>query len=534
MIPVIDIFAGPGGLGEGFSALTSHGRQVFKIALSIEKEPHAHETLTLRSFFRQFAKGDVPSEYYDFIKGKSSLEDLFACWPEQARAAKEESWLAKLGDKNDKEAVSSDAVDERIEQALGNKSEWLLIGGPPCQAYSVVGRSRRQEKILDAKTDARVGLYKQYLRILAVHNPTVFVMENVKGLLSAETKESPVFSLILKDLADPVAAYISEYGLNGRQLNCPGYKIFSLAVPPANPDLFGNPQFEHKDYLIYTEKYGVPQTRHRVILLGIRQDIDFIPNVLDDHDEIPVSNVLSGLPRLRSGLSKSEDKEAANWIKIIKQIFKSGLVDDADKEVKTEMRKYLKKLSIPQKGVGEEYILCDVDVHHERKWFLDKKLEGVCNHVSRGHMESDLHRYFFVSCFAKIHKRSPKLEEFPKALLPNHENANDDDNKFADRFRVQLWNRPSKTITSHISKDGHYFIHPDPTQCRSFTVREAARIQTFPDNYFFCGPRTSQFIQVGNAVPPFLAYQIAHKVFEIFNTHINERSYKHSERLQDV
>ena len=139
-------------------------------------------------------------------------------------------------------------------------------------------------------------------------------------------------------------------------------------------------------------------------------------------------------------------------------------------------------------------------------------------------MEDDLLRYFFASCFAKIKKRSPKLEDFPVALLPAHKNvkAGIENKKFADRFRVQLWNDPCKTVTSHISKDGHYYIHPDATQCRSFTVREAARIQTFPDNYYFCGPRTSQFIQVGNAVPPLLANQIARIVSAVFKTFNNQ------------
>ena len=152
------------------------------------------------------------------------------------------------------------------------------------------------------------------------------------------------------------------------------------------------------------------------------------------------------------------------------------------------------------------------------RWFSDARLHGVCNHATRSHIRADLHRYFFVAAFGCVHGRSPLLNDFPKALLPNHENVAEAlrETKFNDRFRVQIANRPATTITSHISKDGHYFIHPDPAQCRSLTVREAARLQTFPDNYFFEGPRTQQYHQVGNAVPPLLACQIAGIVAGLF------------------
>jgi DNA (cytosine-5)-methyltransferase 1 len=144
---------------------------------------------------------------------------------------------------------------------------------------------------------------------------------------------------------------------------------------------------------------------------------------------------------------------------------------------------------------------------------------GITHHESRGHMRDDLHRYLFCACFGKVHGRSPKIRDFPQELYPSHQNIQRavDGNMFDDRFRVQLANLPSTTITSHVSKDGHYYIHYDPEQCRSLTVREAARLQTFPDNYFFEGARTEQYHQIGNAVPPLLAQGIARSVFELLS-----------------
>ena len=149
----------------------------------------------------------------------------------------------------------------------------------------------------------------------------------------------------------------------------------------------------------------------------------------------------------------------------------------------------------------------------------DGRLTVLTGHESRGHMPSDLRRYFFASIFARVKGQTPKLADFPETLLPNHKNVAQGraGKMFSDRFRVQLANQPSTTITSHISKDGHYYIHHDPLQCRSLTVREAARLQTFPDNYKFEGPRTSQYHQVGNAVPPYLARQIAEIIAEVLD-----------------
>jgi DNA (cytosine-5)-methyltransferase 1 len=154
------------------------------------------------------------------------------------------------------------------------------------------------------------------------------------------------------------------------------------------------------------------------------------------------------------------------------------------------------------------------------RWYKDPQgWTKISNHDTRSHIVADLHRYLFCAAYGKIGAQcgrlSPKAEEFPEVLAPKHANWKSGD--FADRFRVQVANRAATTVTSHISKDGHYFIHYDPKQCRSLTVREAARIQTFPDNYFFLGTRTQQYVQVGNAVPPFLAHQIADIVYKVLS-----------------
>ena len=157
----------------------------------------------------------------------------------------------------------------------------------------------------------------------------------------------------------------------------------------------------------------------------------------------------------------------------------------------------------------------------------DPQLKGIIQHESRSHIRSDLLRYFFVSLYGELMGKSPNLDEWTgrlDALKPKHKNIILKQmalsaQSYKDRFKVQLWHLPSSTIVSHISKDGHYFIHPDPTQCRSLTVREAARLQTFPDNYYFCGTRTQQYHQVGNAVPVLLARKIADSIFSAIKKH---------------
>ncbi len=507
-VPIIDLFAGPGGLGEGFCQVGfREGRPFFQIGLSVEKDSAAHRTLKLRSFFRQFPYGEAPEEYYEYLADGRTPEALYSLdkYSEQADAADREAWYATLRTDESFNAV----LDERIRIALQGRENWLLIGGPPCQAYSLAGRVRNKGvKDYNPEKDERHFLYQEYLRIIAVHRPAVFVMENVKGILSSRINGDRIFEQIENDLRRPA-------GEEGCQ-----YKIFSLGKEPEEFDTDG-PVFKKEDFILESEKYGIPQARHRVILLGVRADLckgDLKPQILAKEEEVAVYRVLR-LPRLRSGLSRGKD-DKHDWRKAVRSFPVNQVRDEicriADRRVLDAIWEALQNISLPHEDLGGNFVNRNSgSLQHDffAQWFEDEKLNGVLNHSARSHMISDLHRYLYASCFAKVKFRSPKMHEFPEVLKPNHKNR--DTGHFNDRFRVQLSGRPATTITSHISKDGHYYIHYDPTQCRSLTVREAARLQTFPDNYFFCGNRTQQYVQVGNAVPPLLANKIAHIVKDL-------------------
>jgi len=525
MIPVIDVFAGPGGLGEGFSSYTDqNGKQTFEIALSVEKDIHAHSTLELRSFFRKFPKGKVPDDYYDYIRKKSLTSSpsahkklrtaLFEKYPEEACLARQEAWHAELGNKR----KFNKKLDTRIKEIIdfSNVKCWGMIGGPPCQAYSVIGRARNKGiSGYTAEKDKRSYLYRQYLRLIARHKPDFFIIENVKGMLSAKLNGKSLFEKILDDLKRPRKA-IQRIG----KISSLGYQVFPLVQNTANST-------EPADFIVKTEHYGVPQARHRVILIGIRNGFSSaIPSTLKKKKKVTVKEVLRNLPKLRSGLSKEkkENNTYDLWMKNVARITDLEWFKNApQKELINEIKKNLEQIAENKQAQGSEFCPSSIDDFSDKElssWFLDKKLKGVCNHTSRSHMVSDLHRYLYAASFTEKYGRSPLIAEFPDELIPAHKNARS--GHFNDRFRVQVAGKPSVTVTSHISKDGHYFIHYDPAQCRSLTVREAARLQTFPDNYFFEGSRTQQYIQVGNAVPPLLARQIAEIVYDLIKKTVSE------------
>lgn len=526
---VVDIFAGPGGLAEGFSSVRDdEGARAFRIALSVEKETAAHSTLRLRSFLRQFGDA-LPDSYYDFINGVTEEPDWSALYPTQWSLAEDEAWQLELG----KEAPGK-RLNKRLDQ-IRDESDGnvILIGGPPCQAYSLVGRARNQGKEgYVAKDDRRHFLYEEYIRILDRLRPAAFVMENVKGMLSSSVDgENRIFDQVLKDL-------------RGERRGGESYRL--IALDPRHPPRLDLGAFEPRaaDFVVRAEDFGVPQARHRVIVVGLRSDLAAhlpdlaLADLMVRHSlKATVGNVLGGMPPLRSGLSRGPDTQE-EWKRIVSDAMafvagvETSLPDDLQGAFTTRASQYQKRFErhreIPARearGIGIAYD-CPADLSN---WLTDPRLETLPNHATRSHMASDLARYFFAAVFAEVVGRSPKASDFPEELAPDHKNW--ESGKFADRFRVQLAGGPSTTVTSHISKDGHYFIHPDPIQCRSLSVREAARLQTFPDNYFFKGNRTEQYIQVGNAVPPLLAHWIGEALFTIL-TAGEMQSDKGAERVR--
>ncbi len=491
---VVDLFAGPGGLAEGFSSLVGKdGRRRFDVVLSVEKESSAFATLRLRAFTRQFHT--LPTAYLDFLSGRISRAELIARHPEE--------WERAVGETAQLELGTDDARDwlkPVLQQILTtSRDRTVLIGGPPCQAYSLVGRARNQGKRdYDPAADNRHFLYREYIDILRQLHPVAFVMENVKGMLSAKVDGAGMIERIMDDL------------------RAAGGMADSYRIVP----LVDSERGLHSGNIVRAEDFGIPQARHRVILLGIRSDIysrlnlssERLPTLRPAMGKAKVRDVIEGMPRLRSGLSRSADSQETWCTAARAALVKAAQACNAHRkdlsEVADRLSAYADSMDEPdvnlprassEPGPVRDNRLAD--------WLINPKLQTLSNHESRGHMEGDLARYVFAATFAEVFGRSPKADEFPGRLAPDHRNWNS--GKFSDRFRVQTWDAPSSTITSHISKDGHYFIHPDPRQARSLTVREAARLQTFPDDYFFEGNRTQQYVQVGNAVPPLLARQIA-------------------------
>lgn len=545
-VPVVDLFSGPGGLSEGFASvglLDADLVDAFELVLAYEKDAHAVRTLGFRKLFHAARQEGLLPSYFaavaaDPVRPEDHLpEDLHELFVSSS---------ARVRDVTLQESERT-RVSGEVRAATAGKS-WVLLGGPPCQAYSLVGRARnRGIAEYDPTSDERNTLYEEYLHVLGTAAPDVFVLENVKGLLSATVEDRWIFGKMLSDLAEPGKAL----RMGG---DVPRYRLYSLvdgtelvANETLSESMRDRGPLDLRATVVRMEDYGVPQARHRVLLLGVRSDLDARPQSLQRADvRTPIEHVISDLPALRSRFSEKGDS-AAQWASFIRSAPVSrwrqhllAATNGSGRKAFDVLIRRISSVEVPSANFGASLVASRRVEDTTARW-LDGEARRVydrawksrwrawyrgqmggarwhANHQSRGHMRNDLYRYVFASSYAWLSgDESPRIRDFPTALHPAHRNIDRavTEGLFADRFRVQLAGKPSTTITSHIHKDGHYFIHFDPTQARSFTVREAARAQTFPDSYVFLGPRTEQFRQVGNAVPPYLAAQVAKVVLEV-------------------
>ena len=438
----IDLFAGCGGLSEGFK------RAGFDTIAQVEMDRWACETLTTRHLYyelKQIGKGYL---YRKYLMEKVPREDILNGFPELKESISHRVIQATLGEDG------TGRIFDKIESSKkfhGTSKFHVLIGGPPCQPYSLAGRARDPFRM---ENDGRHYLYKYYLEILERLQPDFFVYENVPGLFTARAGGIEIFIRILDDFSS---------------LN-PPYEI----TPPLE-QIYEDPC----SYTLDSADFYIPQSRKRLILIGYKRSLE---------------------------LKNPEIKEI--FTKLQKQALRNkedGYLTVVDA---------IGDLPPLKPGEGSDGWFAPYNRHTDLKYYqvkMRKDSPGILNHRARTHMKSDLERYkFFIEHYRNGNGAATLndlIKERPE-LIPNHRHLD----KFLDRFKVQWWDRPSSTITAHICKDGHYYIHPDTRQCRSFTVREAARCQSFADNFKFEGPRTEQFKQVGNAVPPLLARTIAQHI----------------------
>lgn len=435
----IDLFAGCGGLSEGFK------QAGFDVIAQVEMDEYACDTLKTRHLFYELKRGRELNLYHKYLREEISLQDIFDRYPEIQEAISCRVIEATVGEDQTDDVLQKIELSRRFHNA---PKFHVLLGGPPCQPYSLIGRARDP---FNMENDERHYLYRYYLEILGHLQPDIFVYENVPGLFTAKAGGKEIFTRILSDFAS---------------LD-PRYEI----TPPLE-EIYGEPYA----YILDSVDFQIPQSRKRLILIGYKKSLE------------------EKNPAVRDVFTKLQKQALRNK--------KRGCltVDDAIGDLPS-----LK----PEEGSDEwyGYYGSDADLKGYQIEMRNHSL-GVVNHRARPHMKSDLERYKFFIEHHKNGNGAATLNDLSRKrpdLLPNHKHLD----KFLDRFKVQWWTRPSSTITAHICKDGHYFIHPDINQCRSFTVREAARCQSFPDNFKFEGWRTRQFMQVGNAVPPLLARAVA-------------------------
>ncbi len=439
---IVDLFAGPGGLGEGFASLDVDGHAPFRIGVSVEKEASAHRTLTLRAFLREHHAryGKLPQPFIDFHAGLKPepnwCEVDAAAW----RHATAEALCLELGTE-----PAAAAIDHAIGALRRDFTDTILIGGPPCQAYSLIGRARAKGNFgYVPEQDKRHYLFREYIRVLDRLRPAAFVMENVKGMLSSTVESRLVFEMLMEDLASLGTGHGHHYELRAIRV-ADGRASLQEAEQPS-------------DFIVRAEEFGVPQRRHRVIIVGIRS------NLVDKSTgkDVPISGVtrtvedtIGMMPELRSGLSRSDD-DPATWRREVVEA--ARMLDGIhgakeDRPLRDAFSSIARRLS---KGAHAPRMsaTCPEGYGSSKdellSWLERPALRRIAQHETRGHMASDLRRYLFSAVFGAVRAYSPKAADFPLSLSPDHRNWHS--GVFNDRFRVQLARAPSTTVTSHISK----------------------------------------------------------------------------------
>lgn len=402
---ILDLFAGAGGFSEGFIAAGSD------MVAHIEMDKDACETIRTRMIYHALKKIGKLDEYEKYLFREISRVELVKKYGLQKEV---DSVIQARIDKNNYLKL----IDE-VRQKLNGKKLDIIIGGPPCQAYSHIGRASDKKHM---RRDERKFLYVHYVEFLKALQPKIFIFENVPGLLSAG---KGIYLRRMRQLMKKVG-YSTDF------------------------------------HILNAAHYGVPQERKRVILIGWNKESTMkgYPEIGKVVRDYKLADFFSDLPKLKAGAGKNRLKFES----------KSDLLSDLG-------------------------IVTGVKV--------------LPDHVSRPHKKQDLEIYR-LAVLCKNKGRNIKYNEIPERLK-THKNQTG----FLDRFKVVDFSGiNSHTVIAHIAKDGHYYIHPDLKQNRSLTVREAARIQTFPDDFLFEGSRTSQFRQIGNAVPPMLSKIIARSIIK--------------------
>lgn len=404
----IDLFAGAGGFSEGFK------RAGFKPVAHVEVDKAACFTLKTRLSYYYLTENNKSDIYIQYLKGTITREQLYSYVPSNIL---DSVINLSIGDKHNRE------IFNMINKLKGTEDIDIIVGGPPCQAYSIIGRAQYKN---DLSNDSRNYLYIQYGRFLKKYKPKMFIFENVTGLLSAANGK-----------------YFKNIKRYFRRI---GYVV--------------------KDFPVYANQFGVLQNRKRIIIIGWRKDLDFSIDSLNDQKscKYKVELIFQDLPALQAG---------------------EGV--DKFNTYPCKTNQYLQYAKIRN----------DIDV-------------VLTQHIARPHTNQDKEIYRIT-----VEKWEKNRERLTYNDLPQRLQSHKNRQSFLDRFKIvadDLFH--AQTVVAHIAKDGHYYIHPDIKQNRSISIREAARLQSFPDNYYFEGVkegknRTSAFRQIGNAVPPLMVENIA-------------------------